>query len=337
MNEPEATGTREQRALRADVVVVGAGMSGLTAAIELERSGIEVVVVDKGRAVGGRMASRRIGGARFDHGAQHFSARDARFRSQVDTWTAAGLVDTWFSSPSLTHPERGEEPRRVAVGGMRTLPEHLAEALDVRTGVTVNAITRSPGGVTVEVHDGPALEAAGLILTAPIPQMITLLDAGDIEIPPALRSELSAIRYDACLAVMAELDRPSGLPDGHLAPPGDPIAWLGDNQDKGTSTVPAVTIHSTPDFAIVRQDDDPAVWTDELARAAEHHLDAKVIAASNHRWLYAQPQTTLEVGAMDLQPGAPVVLAGEVFAGARVEGAYLSGLAAAEQMQAGLR
>jgi predicted NAD/FAD-dependent oxidoreductase len=52
-----------------DVLIIGAGMSG-TAAAELSRAGRKLLVVDKGRGVGGRMASRRIGEAVFDHGAQ---------------------------------------------------------------------------------------------------------------------------------------------------------------------------------------------------------------------------------------------------------------------------
>jgi predicted NAD/FAD-dependent oxidoreductase len=46
-----------------DVLVVGAGMAGLTAAAELQRAGRRVLVLDEGRGVGGRLASRRIGGA----------------------------------------------------------------------------------------------------------------------------------------------------------------------------------------------------------------------------------------------------------------------------------
>ena len=54
----------------ADVLVVGAGMAGVTAAAELRRAGRRVLVLDKGRAVGGRLASRGVGAATFDHGAQ---------------------------------------------------------------------------------------------------------------------------------------------------------------------------------------------------------------------------------------------------------------------------
>ncbi|NIR36133.1 MAG: FAD-dependent oxidoreductase, partial [Actinobacteria bacterium] len=50
-------------------LVIGAGMAGLTAARLLTDRGADVLVVDKGRAVGGRMATRRVGDAAFDHGA----------------------------------------------------------------------------------------------------------------------------------------------------------------------------------------------------------------------------------------------------------------------------
>ena len=45
------------------VVVIGAGISGLVAGRELAAAGAEVALVDKGRSVGGRLATRRIGEA----------------------------------------------------------------------------------------------------------------------------------------------------------------------------------------------------------------------------------------------------------------------------------
>ncbi len=55
-----------------DVAVVGAGMAGLSAARALAEAGRQVVVVDKGRGFGGRMATRRLGTAVFYNGAQYF-------------------------------------------------------------------------------------------------------------------------------------------------------------------------------------------------------------------------------------------------------------------------
>ena len=61
------------------VAVIGAGVAGLTCARELARSGVDVGVFEKARGGGGRAATRRTGDYHFDHGAQYFTARDARF------------------------------------------------------------------------------------------------------------------------------------------------------------------------------------------------------------------------------------------------------------------
>src|SRR5579862_3408646 len=50
------------------VVVVGAGLGGLSAALRLAGAGREVVVVERDDAPGGRAGSREIGGYRFDTG-----------------------------------------------------------------------------------------------------------------------------------------------------------------------------------------------------------------------------------------------------------------------------
>ncbi len=61
---------------------------GLVAARRLSDArlggGADVVIVDKGRSVGGRLATRRIGSATVDHGAQFFTVRTPAFQHQVD-------------------------------------------------------------------------------------------------------------------------------------------------------------------------------------------------------------------------------------------------------------
>ena len=55
-----------------DVLIIGGGLAGLTAATILTEKGKIAIVLDKGRGPGGRMSTRRMGEARCDHGAQFF-------------------------------------------------------------------------------------------------------------------------------------------------------------------------------------------------------------------------------------------------------------------------
>lgn len=309
-----------------DVLVIGAGMAGLTAATELERLGMRCVVLDKGRAVGGRMATRTLGAARFDHGAQHLSARTPAFAAAVEEWVAAGAARVWLRTPSRTRPDRAVEPRHAGVGGMRRIPERIAAALaDVRTGVPVDRLDVAGGRAAAA-----GVSARAVIVTPPLPQSRALLEGSGITIEPALDRALAAVRYDACLAVMATLAGPSGLADGHAAPSAGPVAWMADNQHKGTSEVPAVTIHSTAQFAAARLEAPPEAWVGELCAAAGGLLASPVVSAVGHRWRYSMPRPTLDIGCAAVRHGkVPIILAGEAFADARVEGAYVSGRAAA--------
>ncbi len=53
-----------------EVVVVGAGLSGLVAATRLSREGVSVLVLEARARVGGRLSSEELEGARFDVGGQ---------------------------------------------------------------------------------------------------------------------------------------------------------------------------------------------------------------------------------------------------------------------------
>jgi renalase len=73
------------------------------------------------------------------------------------------------------------------------------------------------------------------------------------------------------------------------------------------------------------------VLTSDLIDAAEPWLEAAgVVDARLHRWQYATPTEPYPERCLEVAPG--VVLAGDAFGGPRVEGAYLSGLAAAEAL-----
>jgi renalase len=281
------------------------------------------------------MASRRTLGARFDHGAQHFSVRTPALASQVQQWESRGIVRRWYSAASVTFPENGVEPRWVGTPAMRSIPEVVAAELEAHGGRVVRA--REVDRLVTAGREWVARDAAGdaiaagetVVLTAPLPQALRLLARSSIELTGQERKHAESVTYDPCLVVMATLAEPPPLSDGHLAPDDATIAWIADNQHKGVSSGPAVTIHSTPDFARRHLEDDPAVWALLVRQAAEPLLGVPLLQTATHRWRYAQPVQPLSLGAMRLESEPAVILAGEALSGARVEGAYTSGLAAA--------
>lgn len=318
--------------------IVGAGITGLMAARELQSHGVKVIVIDKGRSVGGRMATRWIeieGNEKgfFDHGAQFFTVRDPRFQSFVDEWISAGLVREWArgfaQSDGLPHHDR--HPRYCGTAGMNAIARHLATGLDVRVNTKVESLTRQAEQWSLALESGAAIQTDALLLTPPVPQSLALLDAGDCSLPDVARDALERLTYDPCFAVMAVLDAPARLPEpGALQLQQEPIAWIADNHRKGISPEAfTVTIHAGPEFTHQHWDSPSEIVARKLLHAASDWLRAPVKRWQVHRWRYSQPRLTHPAACLFVNDVAPLIFAGDAFGAPRVEGAALSGLAAA--------
>jgi predicted NAD/FAD-dependent oxidoreductase len=316
-----------------DVLVVGAGVAGLTAAADLQRRGRRVLVLDKGRGVGGRLASRRIGGATFDHGAQFITARTARFAAVIEEARQRGVVEEWcrgFDDPADGHARWRGHP------GMTSLAKHLARNLEVLVERQVLSMQCAGRRWVVEALTGDVFSATSVVLTPPVPQSLAIIANGGLTLAAETRTTLEAIEYERCLAVMAVLADPPRLgPPGGLAPAGGPIAWIADNQRKGISAEPAVTIHATDAFSRGHWDLDRQEAGRRLLDAAQEWLGAGIREFQVHGWRYSKPVRIHEDACVVVSRDPLLVLAGDAFAGPRVEGAALSGSAAAEAVLEG--
>jgi renalase len=310
------------------VVIIGAGLSGLMAARSLRDSGVDVTVLDKGRGVGGRLATRRIGEARFDHGAQFFTVRTDEFRSHVDAWLAAGIVREWCRG----FGENDGHPRYVGTEGMTSIAKHLADGLDVRTGELAFTLRHDHGRWQVQTDDGADHGADRVILTAPLPQSFSFLMNIGVDMPESLRGT----DYDRTLALLVALDSNDHnvpAPGGVQNPDAD-FQFIADNMAKGISPVPALTFHFSPGFSASHFDDDLDAIHDEMMRLALPWIgNARVTDSQPKKWRFATPRASFPDRCW-VTPNGQVVLAGDAFDGPKVEGAALSGLAAARAVLA---
>ena len=348
----------------ADVVVVGAGIAGLVAAGELTRCGRRVVVLEKSRGVGGRMATRRVGAAVCDHGAQFFTVRDDGFGSLVENAREAAAVAAWCDGFSRAEsiaaavlPAADGHTRWRGVRGMTDLPKRLAamlpaEGCEIRTGRKAAAIAVRQGlvHVTLEPADdataGEPITAGAAIVTAPVPQSLDLFASGGMlaaggPADPEARSRLETVSYDPCFAVMLVLDRPSLVPPpGGIQFAAGPVSWLADNHKKGISPVPALTVHASGEFSSRHFDEAPDLVATRLIDLVRPWIPGDpaevIVERSVHRWKFATPTTVLPEACVAISHAPPILCCGDAFAGPRVEGAAASGLAAARAIVAGV-
>ena len=307
--------------------IVGAGLSGLVAGRTFTAAGHDVVILDKGRGVGGRLATRRIGHGVFDHGAQFFTVRDPEFAAMVDEWLASEIVREWCRGFGA---EQDGYPRYVGNKGMTDIAKYLARDLDIRTSSLVfSVLANEHGGWSTTLDTGESFESDCVLLTAPIAQSFGFAFIGGVELPEDLRS----IDYDRTLALLAVLDSAPAIPSpGALQNPDGVFSFVGDNFAKGISPVHAVTFHANPAWSLEHWETPHDVAEGLLREAAMPYLGgANIVDANFKRWRFATPQRNWPDRHWMSETGT-MALAGDAFAGPRMEGAVLSGLSAARAL-----
>lgn len=299
------------------VVVVGAGISGVAAACELVAAGLEVVVLDRGRRVGGRMARLTRDGRAVDVGAAYFTIRDLEFRRLAEGWATRGLAHPWtdtFTVADATgvHDRTVGPVRWSAEQGLRSLVEDLAEGLDVRTGVEVEQVGAGPS------VDGRPVRA--VVLAMPDPQALDLVGDDLPELRSVLRPE-----WDPVITVVASYPRRTWRGLDAMFVHGSPLTLVVDDGRRRGDGAPVVVAHTTNELARAHLDEPSAVVPAVLAEIERLvEVEGPPTWVEAKRWGSATPR--------DLRPerywltGEQVALCGDGWSmRPRVEAAWLSG------------
>ena len=324
---------------RSSCIVVGAGISGLLVASSLQREGWDVTVLDESQGVGGRMATRRVGEGTFDHGAQFFTVRGERFWELVEGWLGAGVAAEWTRgfADAEGRPNEDGYPRYRGAEGMTSIPKYISRDLDVRTAERVVRVDHGHIGWAVRCGSGLRVAGDALVLAIPVPQALELASSGSYRLPDEARSQLQAVSYDPCLALMVVLDGPSGVPEpGGMQIKGEPLDWIGDNRRKGISGISAVTVHAGPEWSRSHFEEDETQVIDSLISLAGDRLGAdlapSVVETSLARWRYSWVTELHPEPCLVGPDNPPLLFCGDAFGQPKVEGATLSGLATADHL-----
>jgi len=280
----------------ADVVVVGAGISGIACARRLREAGVSVRVVERSHRLGGRMAVRteHLGGKphAVDIGASYFTVQDPRFEAVVTAWQELRLARPWTDSFLLATPDgrigTTTSPVRWASSkGLRSLVEQLAEGLDVVLRHEVREVRVGDDGRPAV--DGE--QVRGVALAMPDPQAAALL-------PQTLARDLGVASgsWNPALCVWAAWRQPWWPRfDGVFVDGSRVLAWVADDGRRRGDGAPVLVAHTTAEFAESRLDDvasgvEPVLRELPAVTGAGAMPDPDWVRV--HRWSLASPRQT---------------------------------------------
>lgn len=300
-----------------DNVIIGAGLSGLILARRLVESGREVLVIEKSKSVGGRMATRRDGDATFDHGAQHTSLFFAQYFND-------GFWKPWFSSDG--------EIKFSVNQGINKVGKHLAQGLEIRLNEKVVNL-KSDGHTTIYLESGDIVSARKIYLTCPVPQSVDLLKAAHISYPEIL----DQIQYAQALVGLFRLDSECEYIKNFTFAEnvGLGIFSVSNQQSKGVSESLAFTVVMDPKFSENYFDKDDAgnLFLIEncfasflMSKFNINEFDFTIIRSQLKKWKYSHPLNNLGVDYLALSE-KNIFLIGDGFAGGSLAKTAASALA----------
>lgn len=323
------------------VVIVGGGISGLSAFRVLNKNKINTIILEKSRGVGGRMSTRRGG------------ENDESFLADIGAqFAAAGTAKDWIEkiqeekdSVNEIYNETifGKYPRYVHKSGMSSfvkmlITEEMKKNIFFSPKVTSFKSLNKIWEIVLE--NGDIITSDALIVTAPLPQALDLLKISNLPLMKYI-DPLLEVNYSPCFALIVHPLQQQQQTNKNFPiwkKPSESIEGIYDQNGKGLqSRKPTWVVHTSAKWTELNWDkSDDAITESLLWEVKNVFLDEISFTVSGlHRWKYCEPKKVLEKPFWEIDfvnhdnsiHHPHLFLCGDSFNRSSVEGAYISGAA----------
>jgi len=324
-----------------NIAIIGAGMAGLTLANRLHQHA-NVTLIEKSRGVGGRMATRRMDGYEFDHGAQFFTARSRAFKQYLSSYLDSGTITEWkpyvitLAAGEKSYTRQWFEPHYIGTPAMTGLCKKLAADQNILFKTHILRLNQAVNGWQLQTEEQPLeINFDWVISTAPAAQTGELFAEHFPQEFITGEEGLESVVMSPCFALMLAYKDLPPLPFDAAKVKDSPLEWIMLNSSKpGRAAAPTLVIQTSNSWA----EQNIERTKEELIKEILSELSQLLPIVLPHpklislqRWRYSRVETPLKQDYL-IDPLTRLAACGDWAVEGRVEGAFISAMKLADAL-----
>ena len=307
------------------IAIIGTGLSAIFSAIHLRKNtDLEINLFDKARGLGGRLATRRAEGGKFDHGAQYFSIERINNLPEIQMLINEGVINNIEDKDIYFSPD-----------GMTNIAKKLLLDFNIFKEHKLVSIDKENENYKLFFENGSTFNSDYIIMSCPMPQSLEILNKSKIDFDNNLIKALEDLNYFPCIVVMIKSEIKLSNLEKHIGTDVDSkdISWIGDNYGKKVSSIENYyTIQCSPEFSYENFENEYDETNKKLKNEMEKIFGSNYQILSNHKWRYSIPKNFYQGdNSLVINQKNFLGLCGDIFTNGRFDGAITSGLSIADK------
>ena len=307
------------------IAIIGTGLSAIFSALHLRKNtDLEINLFDKARGLGGRLATRRAEGGKFDHGAQYFSIERISNLPEIQMLINEGVINNIEDKDIYFSPD-----------GMTNIAKKLLIDFNIFKEHKLVSIDKENENYKLFFENGSTFNSDYIIMSCPMPQSLEILNKSKIDYDNNLIKDLEDLSYFPCIVVMIKSENKLSNLEKHIGTDVDSkdISWIGDNYGKKVSSIENYyTIQCSPEFSHENFENEYDETNKKLKHEMEKIFGSNYQILSNHKWRYSIPKNFYQGdNSLVINQKNFLGLCGDIFTNGRFDGAITSGLSIADK------